>query len=441
VTLDVPAQGTASGHVFVAPFSLTGDTTRQFGGLIVDDTGEPIWFHPTPPARTVMNLRVQKFRGNPVLTWYEGRTPPAYGGVFVVGDSNYREIARVKGAHGFQGDVHEFVITSRGTALIAIYSEVAADLTAFGGPSDGRVVEGIVQELALPSGKLLFEWHSLQHVPLEESYRTAETPQGNVDYLHLNSIAVDVDGNLLVSARHTSTVYKLDRRSGRIIWRLGGKDSDFQLGSGARFDFQHDARGHADGTLTLFDNGATGTGAAAAEPFSRAIALALDTTAKTATLVAEYVPTRPRLTVAMGNLETLPDGGAFVGWGTDGSFSEIGPDGTTRLDAHFDAGIATYRAFRSAWQGRPLTTPALAVAKNTDGTSSAHASWNGATEVVSWQLRAGSSPRLQKRAATAPRAGFETAIAIPPSARYISVVAADASGRVLGTSKTIAVTS
>jgi hypothetical protein len=435
ITVAQPAQGAASGLVFVAPFPIGNAPTGQYGGMIVDDAGEPYWFHPSPIDRTVMGLRVQTYKNAPVLTWYEGKTPPAYGGVFVIADNTYRELARIGAAHGYQGDVHEFVITSRGTALIAIYSEVVVDLTPFGGAAGSKVVEGIVQELALPSGRLLFEWHSLAHVPFDESYRTDPTAQGNIDYFHLNSIGVDTDGNLLVSSRHTSTVYKVDRKSGNVIWRLGGKKSDFQLGPGARFDFQHDARGHADGTLTLFDNGATGPGPGAVEPMSRPIRLALDTTAMTATLVREYLPSTPRLTVAMGNLQTLPDGGSFVGWGTDGSFSEIGPDGITRLDARFDHGTATYRAFRNHWHGRPKTPPSLAVAPDTNGSPTAYVSWNGATDVAEWRLRAGASASTLKTVALVPRKGFETPIPVPTTARFVAVDAIDATGAKLGSSK------
>jgi len=437
ITIEQAAAGTNAGQIFVAPFSLATQPTGQYGAMIVDDAGEPYWFYPTPQARTVMDLRVQTYKGAPVLTWYEGKTPPAYGGVFMIADASYRRLARVKGGHGYQGDVHEFILTSRGTALIAIYNEVTADLSSVGGPVDGKLVEGIVQELAIPSGRVLFEWHSLDHVPLDESYRTAETPQGNVDYFHLNSIGVDVDGNLLVSARHTSTVYKLDRRSGEVLWRLGGKMSDFQLGAGARFDFQHDARGHADGTLTVFDNGATGPGAMAVEPLSRPMRLMLDPAAMTATLVAEYLSSTPRLTIAMGNLQTLPDGAAFVGWGTDGSFSEIGPDGTTRLDARFDPGTATYRAFRNQWHGRPKTLPAVAVAASSGGAPTAYVSWNGATEVAQWRLRAGSSPTTLKTVAVSPRNGFETSIPVPAGAKLVAVDALDSSGTVLATSKPV----
>ncbi len=250
--------GSTPGHVLLAPFNFptTPPSTLASGPLIVDRSGQPLWFRPLT-GRTAMDVRVQRYRGAPVLTWWEGTVFGGYGGTFVIADAAYLPVARVKAGNGYKADLHEFLITSRNTALISIYNEVRADLSGVGGTVDARLVEGVIQEIDIPSGRVLFEWHSLDHVDLEESFELAVTQDGNVDYLHLNSIGVDSDGHLLVSARHTSAVYKVHRRTGEVIWRLGGKRSDFALGPGLSFDHQHDARRHSDGTLTIFDNAAS----------------------------------------------------------------------------------------------------------------------------------------------------------------------------------------
>ena len=76
------------------------------------------------------------------------------------------------------------------------------------------------------------------------------------DFFHVNSIQLLPNGNLLVSARHTWTVYEINKKAGAIVWGLGGKRSSFGFGPGANFEWQHDAHLQPDGTLTLFDNGA-----------------------------------------------------------------------------------------------------------------------------------------------------------------------------------------
>jgi len=371
ISIASPADGTAPGFIFLAPFPASAASTpststppprsaSHSGPLIVDDQGEVVWFLPMTEA-TAMNFRVQRFRGRPVLTWYEGRVLGPYGGSFVIYDPTYHQVARVKAGRGRHGDLHEFLLTRRGTALISVYSELAADLTSVGGPRDGRLVEGIVQEIDVATSRVLFEWRSSEHVSLDESYRTELTPAGNVDYFHLNSIDVDHDGHLLVSARHTSAIYKVDRRSGRVLWRLGGKKSDFDIGPGAAFRFQHDARRQADGSITIFDNGATEPGANVS---SRGIRITLDMHTKRASLMQEYRTPNARAGWAMGNIQQLPDGGVFVGWGTDGSFSEFAPDGTLRFDARFADGQVGYRAFRLPWTARPTGKPAIGVTQN-----------------------------------------------------------------------------
>jgi hypothetical protein len=151
------------------------------------------------------------------------------------------------------------VISPQNTALITIYDAVPKDLSALGGKKDALAIQGIVQELDIETGKLLFEWRSLDHVSLEESYAKPgqDLDYPGIDYLHINSIDVDHDDNLLVSARKISAVYKIDRETGEILWRLGGKKSDFEMGRGTRFAYQHDARRLPDGTISIFDNGTT----------------------------------------------------------------------------------------------------------------------------------------------------------------------------------------
>jgi hypothetical protein len=430
VTITSGPDAPAGDHVLVAPF--TGD--GQHGPLIVDLAGEPVWFQPITGV-TAMNFRIQRYRRARVLTWWEGKVlGGGYGGgTGVILDRAYREIARVKAQKGYQSDLHDFVVTSRNTALIAIYNAVTADLTAFGGPPDGRVIEGVIQEIDIASGRLLFEWHSLDHVPLDESYRTYPTEPGQFDYFHLNSIGVDRDGNLLVGARHTSTVYKLHRRTGAVIWRLGGKRNDFRMGPGAAFNFQHDARHHTDGTMTLFDNGAYGADGIV-EPASRPLQLAIDERARTAALVREYETPDPRLAVAMGNVQLLPDGSVFVGWGTKGSFSQIGANGALRFDGRFAGAGISYRAYQDTWVGRPTTPPSVVTSRDASGTTTAYASWNGATDVARWQLSAGARSNRLRPVGSVPRSGFETALAVPSVAGYLAVTALDSAGRPLATS-------
>ncbi len=435
VTVSTPAHGTTPGYVFFAPKK----KVVQAGPMIVDDEGHLVWFKPLD-THGVTDFRAQRYHGKPVLTWWRGQAVKGVGdGYYVMLDSSYRHIADVRAGHGLAGDVHEFLITPRNTALITVYRRVDRDLSSVGGPKQGSVYEGVVQELDIASGRVLFEWHSLPAVGLGESYEkpppaeksSAATPY---DYFHLNSIDVDTDGDLLVSARNTRAVYKIRRRDGKILWRLGGKKSDFVLGRGATFAFQHDVRRQPDGTITVFDNGA---GPPAVEKRTRVLVLRVDERRRKAALVRSYTHPAGLLSFSQGDGQFLPNGHVFVGWGANPYFTEFDRRGRVLFDAHFDRGSDSYRAYRLAWTGHPTDRPAVAVSAGKDGRTTVFASWNGATEVARWRVLAGDDPRRLRGVASADRSGFETAISVRVPARYLAVQALSGSGAVLGASKPV----
>ena len=415
------------GYLFLAPSSGPG----QRGVLILDDRGDVVYFHPTTP-NTAMNFRAATFRGKPVLTWWEGKAGGGLGrGTHVILDQSYRVVARVPAGGGRQSDLHEFVITPRDTALVTSYEVRPADLTPVGGPPNGQAVGGVVQELELPSGRVLFEWRSLDHVAIEETH--AAFVGHPLDYFHVNSIDLTADGNLLVSARNTWAVYKVSRRSGNVIWRLGGKRSDFTMGRGTVFAWQHDARHHGSDVVSVFDDGA----APQVQLQSRVLVIRLDLANRRATLVRKYTHRPNRLvTQFMGNAQLLPNGNVFVGWGNEPYLTEFGPDGSIVFDAKLPHGGQNYRAFRFAWSGHPYTDPVLVAPHGRHGRT-AYASWNGATDVTAWRLEAGTARGHLQPVQTAHRRGFETPVEVPADRRFAAVAALDRRGRVLGRSKTI----
>ncbi|HZU77560.1 MAG TPA: arylsulfotransferase family protein, partial [Dehalococcoidia bacterium] len=240
----------APSYIFVAPRGYTTNGPGQAGPMILDTEGRLVWFQHV--TQFPMNLQVQRYQGKPVLTWWEGTILNGYGeGNGVIYDSSYRQIATVKAGNGLQVDLHEFLLTPQDTALITAYHPTTADLSPVGGSQQGQVLDCVAQEVDVASGKVLFEWRSLDHVGVDETYNTLPS-SGPFDYFHINSIAVAPDGNLIISARNTWTVYKISRQSGQILWRLGGKRSDFTMDSGARFFWQHDARPQGANQITLF---------------------------------------------------------------------------------------------------------------------------------------------------------------------------------------------
>ncbi len=429
--------GTAPGLVFLGAKIEDG----QNGAMILDDEGELIWFWPAPgTVGTHADVRVQEYLGNPVITMWEGVAKQGTGfGHLVLLDQRYEEVARVRAGNGYPGiDQHECRLTANGTVLVVIYNPVIWDLTPVGGEEDGWTLDGVIQEIDIATGRVVFEWHALDHIALDESFSDPASNTGEPwDYVHFN--AVDPDGDsLVVSARHTNAIYRIEMASGRIFWRLNGKRSDFAMRSGTPFAYQHDSRVRGDGLISLFDN-ASANQDDDVDTDSRGLVLQLDEAAQTATVATEFIHPSGILSVSQGNTQILPNGNAFIGWGSAPVFSEFGPDGTLLFNGRFPHGGTTYRAYRCEWTGVPADSPAVAVVPGMGKQVAVYASWNGATTVVRWQILAGDTAESLEVIAEVPRVGFETMAEVMTAAAWVAVQAVDAEGTVLGTSDPIEV--
>ncbi len=416
---------TAEGYIFVAFKEGAG----EHGPMIIDDQGQLVWFGKYRSAR---DFKMQYYQGKPVLTWWEGKVTAGHGvGEYVIFDSSYREIARVRAGNGYRGDLHEFLITPEDTALLVAYAPRRWNLSPIGGLKDGMAWEGIVQEVDIQSGEVIFEWHSLEHVGIEESYiEPPEDPHHLYDYFHINSIDAEPDGTLLLCARNTWTVYKVERNSGEVLWRLGGKKSDFEMSTGTRSAFQHDARRQRDGTITIFDNGAHPK----VHDQSRGIVVELDEEKMSAKQLREYTLPKKPLATSQGNMQLLPNANVFIGWGSQPFASEFSYDGELLLNVRFPPDGESYRAFRFPWRGHPTDEPAAAVEQGPDDKVKLYASWNGATEVTTWEVLAGPRPGRLEWVGSVPRDGFETSMLVQSFDPYVAVRAKDHFGQVLGIS-------
>ena len=436
VTVTVRSAAASPGDVFIAPYSGPG----QYGPMILDESGSVLWFKPLSPTGTrAADFRMQRYEGKPVLTWWQD--PLIHGGSSkageVITDSSYRQLTVVRAGNGYQPDLHEFQLTPQGVALITVYDGIDCDLSGIGGAKDAAVADTLFQEIDVKTGLVRYEWHSLDHVALGDSYASGAHSSRTTpyDFFHINATDVRRNGDVLVDARNTWAAYDVDPHTGQVRWRLGGKHSSFAMGPGTRTAWQHDAREQPDGSITFFDNGAT----PAVHEQSRAIDVRLDLQRMTATLVREVAhPGKPLIAGSQGNLQALGGGDWMVGWGEAPYVSEFAANGSLLFDAHLPSTYESYRAYRLAWSGQPLDRPALAVVRAPSGRgATAYVSWNGATEVASWRVLAGTSPGALAPVANGAKRGFETAIALVGVKRggYVQLQALDATGAVLGASR------
>jgi Arylsulfotransferase (ASST) len=409
----------------------------QDGPEILNSYGQLVWFQPVKTGDVATDFRVQSYRGRPVLTWFQGYTDAGAGvGEDVIYNRSYRRVAVVHAADGLSADLHEFEITPQGTALITAVYPVYWNATSVGGSAHEIVFDAVVQEIDIPTGLVLFQWDSLDHVPLTASYDPppvqgrANGYRNPYDYFHINSVDQDYDGNLIISGRNVWAAYKVNIQTGAIMWTLGGRNSSFLLAPGSLFAFQHDVRavGAGDQYISVFDDG----GGPPQLHESRGLELALNFQTMTTQTVVQDDHSPPLDSDFEGSDQELPNSDAFIGWGQQPYFTEFNSSGREILDGRFVGYTGSYRAYRFAWSGQPADRPAVA-ALSRHRTTTVYASWNGATDVAAWRVLSGSSPRALGTARIARKTNFETAIAIR-RAGYVQVQALSDRGHVLASS-------
>ena len=363
LTVLTDAAGAGSGDIFIAPVS--GNPLYASGVEILSPNGKKvIWSQQVPGDLSAADFREQTYQGKPVLTWWQGTGLGGLAsGVDEIYDAHYHKIAEVHAGNGYTADGHEFLITPWNTALILAYHQSTADLTSIGGSVHQAVIDGVVQEIDIATGAVLFQWDSADHVPYAQSEQPLpSSPSTPWDWFHIN--AVKLDGpNLLIDARDTWTAYEISRSTGSIRWQLGGKDSSFALraapgqqlnDAGEITAWQHDPEPLGGGNYTFFDNESagianTGTGAVSDFPYSRVVQVHLDFARHTATLVRSDPQPAGLIASSQGNAQAEPGGRTFVGWGALPYLSEFDARGAVVFGAEFPAGVNTYRAYRFPW--------------------------------------------------------------------------------------------
>jgi Arylsulfotransferase (ASST) len=244
--------------------------------------------------------------------------------------------------------------------------------------------------------------------------------------------------------RNMWAIYNIDKKTGNIIWQLGGKQSNFTFGRNAAFSWQHDARYRSDNRISLFDDACCASSSSPPNGPARGLILCLNFKNRTAKIDRTYYHDPTLFVASQGNVQELPNGNQFIGWGQEPYVSEYKNAGNTIknpsenfiYDMQFPNQNLSYRAFKNDWTGLPLYPPSIA-ANSKRGIVEVFASWNGSTETTAWQVLAGPTPKALSVIIETPRTGFETTIKIKSACPYFQVKALSTTGSVLGVSKII----
>lgn len=425
--LDPPAlnvtanAGDLDGYIFLGPYL---GTLAQPGGYIYDFSGELVWLGHGRISGWAGNLQVTEYQGQTVLQLADTVFNVAgFGrGHTKLLSQNYTTLTEIYAGDAHLADFHEFKMVGNDSAVVTMYQPTPVDLSVIGGPSEGWVFELIFREIDVVSGDTKFEWRALDHVKLEDTLWPVKT-RGNsstnaFDYFHINSVDKDGD-DYVISSRYYSTVYKIDGKTGDIIWRLVGNQEKVKLdfAHDFQFDKQHDARLHNGTTLTIFDN------AMNISDVSSAKIISLDQNKRQATLVALMELPEHLHVYSQGNNQLLPDGGLFVNWGSLGAVTKFNLNHEVVFHATLPEKAQSYRGFQFDWQGTLPEAVAVAV-----DAGKVFVLWNGDTRVTTWTITKDDKPVV-----SAPRKGFETVLDLNVLGTY-KVVGYDKEGQQVGES-------
>ncbi len=379
------------GYVFISPFDFPTFGSEVAYLLILDDEGQPVYYQQFD-EQAVIDFKRQP---NGQLTYYDRAERR-----FIALNNQYGIDGYYEAGNGYPTNMHDLQILDNGHFLLTIYDSQIIDMSTIvdGGQPDAQVLGCIVQELDA-AGNVVFEWRSWDHFNIFDT--TRDLTFDLIDYVHCNSIERDSDGHLLLSSRNFDEITKIDRQSGDIIWRMGGKKDEFNF---REFSRQHDARRLANGHLTFYDNGVTHD-----PQRSRGLEIEVDEVNKSVTVVREFRDAPDNYARYMGNVQRLSNGNSVIGWGFSDrpTFSEFDPIGNKILEFNaVQPDVVSYRSFRFPWQGYPAWPPALIA--NAEGRDvELFFSWNGSTETSGYMIFASHENGEETHVATVAKDGFE----------------------------------
>jgi hypothetical protein len=332
----VVSQGAPGGYYYVAPYKFSSPACTQ---LILDSTGEFVYYKHF--GASVLDFKLQP---NGRVTYFNRNKFRIMKGDMFVIDS-------VVAGNGRITDGHELRILPDGHYLLLGEETRTLNLTAYNyfhgngaaGSPNATVTSAVIQELDT-NKSVVFEWRAKDHFNFDGVDPYWLSDSSSVDWTHSNALELDTDGNILLSSRHFNEITKINRSTGAVMWRFGGKYNQFTyLTDTVPFYGQHDIRRLNNGHVSLFDNGKHFVTHAA-----RALEYQLDEVNLTAKLVWSYVYDPQMSSLAMGNVQRLASGNTLVNYGAVADkicFNVVNPAGNSLFSLFVKDSLYSYRAF------------------------------------------------------------------------------------------------
>lgn len=422
---EISVVGERDGYLFLSVFDFSACSKDNYA-LILDGKGDLVYYKRIPDCDMLADFRTQP---DGSLSYWQGKAalPGIFHGQIIRMNDQY-SVTQVITTNDYMVDNHEFLTFPDGGYMF-MYHEVRGVTGVQQGtiPLPNAMVTPIIVGFD-KHGLETFRWDAYKYIGI---YETTDSflAQDPSDYVHANALEIDTDGNILLSSRHTNEITKIDRTTGDVIWRLGGKANEFDLiGDGSWFTHQHDVRRLPNGNISIFDNGNLRS-----PPYSRYVEYAVDEENYEVRQVKEISHTTGLYSWAMGSARVLPNGHTLIGWGAYSApaVTEYDGDANPVFEMSLPDGKYSYRAYSDDWEGQPTIKPTAII---TDG--HLFYSWNGATDVSGYKVYAGigNADRLITSQA---KTGFEDSTPLVPGLCMYRVDVINRSGGIAASSANV----
>jgi hypothetical protein len=347
----------------MSPYTSYASPLFERPHLILDQFGRVVFYQIFPSGSNPIPTIDFKLQPNGRMSYYDITKMK-----FFLMDSTFMVVDSIQMAHGYETDQHDLQILSDNHYLLFGVENRVMNLTAYpwfgfnhNQPgSANAIVAGVVIQEFDETKALVWEWKGHDHYLFDDVDPIWLSNPNKVDWTHANAVERDYDGNVLISLRHFNEITKIDFQTEDIIWRLGGKRNQFNfVNDPVKFTGQHDIRRRSDTTVSFFDNGQYSNPSRC-----RGVEYSLDETAKTATLVWEYIYDSSLHSVACGNHHYAENGNHLIDFGFTNDFSKpfmvvVTPEKEKVVEVSMPNGYISYRAFNYVnlpWQ---LNRPAV----------------------------------------------------------------------------------
>ncbi len=340
----------SAGYTFLGSYRFSSAANFPSTILIIDEYGAPVFLKDYPiNDGTQADLRLYD---NGLMSYFLFKEDVGFGQYYIM-DSTFTVIDSVVCENGLKTDGHELLLLDNGNYLVICLEERIMDLTGlttedgFPGDPDALVIGAVIQELS-PNKNLLFEWKGLDYFALNDIDPYFFLDPNFMDFGHPNALAIDLDGNILLSLRFFNEITKISRTDSSIIWRLGGKNNQFTfVNDTQQFSAQHHCVVLPNGNITMYDNGELGN-----VPLARGVEYELNTVNNTATKVWEHTNIPGLISYSLGSMYRMPNGNSLVNWGAGyapgfmNDLEEVDANGNLVSEFNWPQDYFTYRAYK-----------------------------------------------------------------------------------------------